>query len=155
MIVLALLLMCPSQRSEGRQSVAQQTKNKNSITQLRKSPYASQSFVEWAKQCDDLEDEEIIRINNLPSKPREKAWKSLKRKTDVPSHIAPMWRDVSNGFDESSTNGMFEQIFEIMMEEHDGCDVEEYELMVEQFNLFAGRVALELACVSAKDRPPA
>ena len=36
---------------------------------------------------------------------------------------------------------MFEQIFESMMEEHNGCDVEEYELMVEQFNLFAGRVA--------------
>ena len=52
-----------------------------------------------------------------------------------------MWRDLSHVFDETSTNGMFEEIFESMMEEHDGCDVEEYELMVEQFNLFAGRVA--------------
>ena len=65
----------------------------------------------------------------------------MKRKTDVPHHTAPMWRDVSHVFDETSTNEMFEQIFEIMMEEHDGCDVEEYELMVEQFNFFAGRVA--------------
>ena len=99
--------------------------------------------MERAKQCDDLEAEELIRISNLPRKHREKAWKSLKRKTDVPSHTAPMWRDVSHAcvFDGTSANGMFEQIFEIMMEEHDGCDVEEYELMVEQFNLFAGRVA--------------
>ena len=85
--------------------------------------------------------EEPIRISNLPINQREKAYNKLKRKTDVPSCTAPMWRDVSDVFDEISTNGMFEQIFESMMEEHDGCDVEEYELMVEQFNLFAGRVA--------------
>ena len=55
---------------------------------------------------------------------------------------AAAWRwAVHQLFDENTTDGMFEQIFESMMEEHDGCDVEEYELMVEQFNLFAGRVA--------------
>ena len=51
-----------------------------------------------------------------------------------------MWRDASHVFDETSTNRMSEQAFESTMEEHDGCDVEKYELMVEQFNLFAHRV---------------
>ena len=95
----------------------------------------------WLQDRDDHDAAELIRILNLPINQRKKAYKKLKRKTDVPSCTAPMWRDVIHVFDEISTNGMFEQIFESMMEEHDGCDVEEYELMVEQFNLFAGRVA--------------
>ena len=50
--------------------------------------------------CVSIEAEEIIRINNLPSKQREKAWKSLKRKTDVPStrlwKVAVLWASPSN-----------------------------------------------------------
>ena len=52
-----------------------------------------------------------------------------------------MWRDVRHVFDQNTTSDMFDTSFTLMMKEHDGCDMEEYNLMVEQFNLVSGRVA--------------
>ena len=142
--LLALLLMCPLmcplQRSEGTQVVAQETMNPSyrRIAQLRKSRCKTEEFMAWLQDNDDHDAEEPIGISNLPINQREKAYNKLKRKTDVPSCIAPMWRDVNQHFDENTTRDMFQQIFELMLEEDgDNCDDD----LIEQFNLLSRRVA--------------
>ena len=118
--------------------VAQETKNPRSIGFLRVSQYATQDFMAWLQDKDDHDAKELIRILNLPIDQRKKAYNKLKRKTDVPSCTAPMWQDVNHLFDENTTRDMFQQIFELMLEENgENCDDE----LIEQFNLFSRRVA--------------
>ena len=94
--------------------------------------------MEWIQVQDDHDAEELTRLLNVPLEQRKKAYKRLISKTDVPSCRAPMWRDVSQLFDEQTTRDMFQQIFELMMEENgENCDDE----LIEQFNLFSRRVA--------------
>ena len=110
--LLAPLLMCSLQRSEGRQVFAQECLGIRAIAQLRKSRHKSEEFLAWLQDKDDHDAEELIRIANLPAKQRQKAYNSMKRKTDVPSCTAPMWRDVSQLFSETTMRDMFQQIFD-------------------------------------------
>jgi hypothetical protein len=120
------------------QVAVQETMNPHQIAQLRMSRHKTEEFMAWLQDKDDHDAEELIRISNLPVKQRQKAYNSMKRKTDVPSCTAPMWRDVSHVFDEISTRDMFQQIFELMLKENrENCDDE----LIEQFNLFSRRVA--------------
>ena len=109
------------------------------IVQLRVSRYKTKGFMAWLQDKDDHDAEELIRISNLPINQRKKAYNKLKRKTDVPSCTAPMWRDVNQLFDDNTTRDTFQQIFELMLEENgeNYCDDE----LIEQFNLFSRRVA--------------
>ena len=119
---------------------AQEAKNSRSLGFLRISPYATQDFIAWLQDKDDHDAEELIRILNLLINQRKKAYNKSKKKTDVPSCTAPMpvWRDVNQLFDENTTRDMFQQIFEVTLEENgENC----YDELIEQFNLFSRRVA--------------
>ena len=136
--LLALLMMCPLQRSDDRQVVAQETGCRFSFGQLRKSRHKTEEFMAWLQDKDDHDAEELTRILNLPIDQRKKAYNELTRKSDVPSCTAPMWRDVSQLFSETTMRDMFQQIFELMLKENgENCDDE----LIEQFNLFSRRVA--------------
>ena len=59
-------------------------------------------FMAWLTECDDQDAQELTRICQKPRKEQKKAYRALKRKTDIPSHTAPMWRDIRYVFDENT-----------------------------------------------------
>lgn len=121
LLSFALLMMCPLQRSEGRQAAEQETMKAASLAQLRESRYKTKEFLAWLQDKDAHDAEQLIRISNLPINHAKESIqfdeKENRRSLLYSSHHDDV-RDVSQIFSETTTRGMFQQIFELMLKEN-------------------------------------